>query len=104
MPEPRKSRYPGCYPSGKQSWQWKLRLPPDPTTGKRPIETRGGYATDYEAHLARSARQVQLGLGVNTAPSDLTVTQAVEQWIAGRSMKPNTRYNGSPPRAWGRQV
>lgn len=89
---PRKSRYPGVYPSGKTTWLYKLRLPPDPVTGKRPTETRGGYATDYEAHLARSARLVELGQGVNTAPSDLTVTQAVEQYIEGRAMKPASRH------------
>jgi integrase len=93
MPDQRKSRYPGVYPSGRDTWQYKLRLPPDPETGKRPIETRGGYHTDYEAHLARSGRQVELGLGINTAPSDLTVTQAVAQYIAGRRMKPNSRLH-----------
>lgn len=91
MPDKRTSRYPGIYPSGKANWQYKLRLPPDPDTGRRPIETRGGYPTDYAAHLARSARQTELGLGVNTAPSELTVTQAITQFLAGRQLRPNSR-------------
>lgn len=91
MPDDRKSRYPGIYTSGKSTFQYKLRLPPNPESGKRPIETRGGYASAYEAHLARSARQVELGLGVNVAPSDLTVTQAIEQFLAGRRIRPNSR-------------
>lgn len=93
MPDQRKSRYPGCYPSGKAGWQYKIRLPPDPVTGVRHWETRGGFTTDYAAHQARSRRLVELGQGINTAPSGLTVTQAVEAYIAGRHMKPNSRYN-----------
>lgn len=89
----RKSPYPGVYPSGASSWQYKLRLPRDPATGQRPMETRGGFATDRDAHEARIRRQAQLIDGVARKPNRDTVGGYLRDWVERQvRIKPTTRY------------
>ncbi len=89
----RKSPYPGVYPSGSASWQYKLRLPRDPASGQRSMETRGGFATDREAHEARIRRQAQLIDGVARRPNRETVGGYLRDWIGRQArLKPGSRH------------
>lgn len=87
--------YPGVYRTGPETWCYKLRLPLDPATGKRPWEVRGGFATARLAHEARTRRLAQLLDGVATRRDGRTVTDALDDWIAGRR-----RARASSRRRW----
>ena len=78
------TQYPGVRASGRSSYAYRLRLPLDPETGKRPWEVRGGFHTAYAAHRARSKRLAQLYAGIQTTRDDRTVAQLMADWIARR--------------------
>lgn len=90
----RKSPYPGVYPSGPDSWYFKLRRPRDPRTGEREQVNRGGFPTDREAHEARLRLQLQWIEGVATRREDETLGEYLTRWVEGRhDVKPSTRVN-----------
>jgi hypothetical protein len=45
----------GVYPDGRGGWYLKLRLEPDPVTGRREQITKRGFRTAAEAGKARRA-------------------------------------------------
>lgn len=79
-----RAQYPGVYRTGSETWCYKLRLPLDAATGKRPWEVRGAFTTARAAHDARTRRQAQLLDGVQTRRDGRTVADAVADWIGGR--------------------
>ncbi len=88
----RKSPYPGVYPTGPETWCYRLRLPRDPATGKRPIEARGGFPSARAAHDARVRRQAQLLDGVAARAAPGTLAEYLAGWLADRrDIRPTTR-------------
>lgn len=92
----RKSPYPGVYPSGPDSWQYRLRGPKDPLTGKREQVARGGYATDKEAHEARVRHQTRILDGMHTrrADEDIMLEEFLDYWLqVRRDLSGSSVYN-----------
>ena len=79
-----RAQYPGVYRTGSETWCYKLRLPLDAATGKRPWEVRGAFTTARAAHDARTRRQAQRLDGVQPRRDGRTVADAVADWIGGR--------------------
>jgi integrase len=72
-------------------WQWTVDLGPDPLTGKRRQETKGGYTTLAEAKAALDGYRDQLRITGRRGEA-LTVAAWLESWLAGRhDLSPTTR-------------
>jgi len=79
------TQYPGVHKSGRDTYAYRFRKPPDPETGKRGWVARGGFPTAYAASRARTEHMARLyDAATPPDPGDRTVTDAVEEWISAR--------------------
>lgn len=91
-PPARSSKFAGVYPSGATNWQYKVRLPRQPD-GSRPIETRGGFATDSAAHEARVRRLSQIYDGIAVEAGNETIAEYMRMWLQlDREIKPASQH------------
>ncbi len=82
------------YPRGA-SWSYRLDLQPDPLTGRRRRENRGGFATEADAWDQAIESQRRHDKGRHVAPSRTTVADFMAEWLDAiqDSLKPSTRQN-----------
>jgi hypothetical protein len=76
-------------------WYYRLDLEPDPLTGKRQRENRGGFETESDAWAAAMASKQRHDGGRSVRVSRRTVRSFLAEWLAavGDSVKPSTRQN-----------
>ena len=86
----RKSVSDGIAFTGK-SWSYVLRVP-DPTTGKTKPKWVGGFDTQQSALLARDEARVALRKRNYVAPTKVTLSDFLDQWIETHALrvKPTT--------------
>ena len=82
------------YPRGT-NWSYRLELEPDPLTGRRRRENRGGFTTEDAAWDEAIASQQRHERGRHIVPSRRTVTEFMAEWLdaIADSLKPSTRQN-----------
>ncbi len=82
------------YPRGK-TFAYNVELDPDPVSGERRREYRGGFATADEAWAAAIAAKAARGEGRRIAPSRRTVEEFFGEWLATieHEVKPSTYVN-----------
>ena len=77
----KKTKVPGIYKRG-DGYAYVLSLPRDPETSRRQQKWIGGFHTLAEAKSARTRDFVKLDQGTYVSPSNLTLTQFIEdQWL-----------------------
>jgi integrase len=76
-------------------WHYRLDLDPDPLTGKRQRENRGGFETEDEAWAAAMASKQRHGSGRQVRATRRTVRAFLAEWLDAVSdaLKPSTRQN-----------
>ncbi|SDG02226.1 site-specific integrase [Pseudonocardia oroxyli] len=76
-------------------WHYRLELEPDPLTGKRQRENKGGFETEDDAWESAVASKQRHGTGRAVAPARRTVRSFMADWLASveESIKPTTRQN-----------
>jgi integrase len=76
-------------------WYYRLDLEPDPLTGKRQRENRGGFESETDAWAAAMASKQRHGSGRSVRVARRTVRAFLAEWQAavGDSVKPSTRQN-----------
>ena len=76
-------------------WYYRLDLEPDPLTGKRQRENRGGFETDADAWTAAMTSKQRHDGGRHVRTNRRTVRAFLVEWQAavGDSVKPSTRQN-----------
>lgn len=89
---PRNPDGPGWAPHKcRGRWQWTVDLGPDPITGKRRQETRGGYLTLAEAKDGLDGYRDTLRITGGRGEA-VTVAAWLDSWLAGRhDLAPTTR-------------
>jgi hypothetical protein len=82
------------YPRGKK-FAYNVELDPDPVSGERRREYRGGFATADEAWAAAIAAKSAIGGGRRIPPSRRTVEEFFGEWLATieHEVKPSTFVN-----------
>jgi integrase len=82
------------YRRGK-SWAYLVELDPDPLSGDRRREYKGGFKTDDEAWSAAITSKTTADAGRRVPPSRRTVAQFFTEWLAAvqHSIKPSTYAN-----------
>jgi integrase len=82
------------YPRGA-SWSYRLDLEPDPLTGHRRRENRGGFDTEDVAWAEAIESQRRHKEGRPVAPSRKTVADFMTEWLDAitDALKPSTRQN-----------
>ncbi|MGH3857091.1 MAG: tyrosine-type recombinase/integrase [Pseudonocardiaceae bacterium] len=82
------------YPRGA-SWSYRLDLEPDPLTGHRRRENRGGFDTEDTAWDEAIESQRRHEKGRPVAPSRKTVADFMTEWLDAitDALKPSTRQN-----------
>ena len=78
-----------------RTWSYRLDLDPDPVTGDRQRENKGGFDSDTEAWTAAMKSKARLEQGRHVKPSQRTVTQFLDEWLAVMqdTIKPSTYQN-----------
>lgn len=75
---------PGVYPDGRGGWYLKLRLPPDPVSGRREQITKRGFRTAAEAGRARRELVEKMDRGqLRSAPPGTTVSDLLDLYLDG---------------------
>ena len=76
-------------------WYYRLDLEPDPLTGKRQRENRGGFESESAAWTAAMASKQRHDGGRHVRTNRRTVRAFLAEWQAavGESVKPSTRQN-----------
>lgn len=77
------------------TWHYRLDLEPDPLTGKRQRENRGGFDTESDAWDAAMASRQRHSNGRPVKATRRTVRAFMAEWLdaVGESVKPSTRQN-----------
>ncbi len=76
-------------------WYYRLDLEPDPLTGKRQRENRGGFETESDAWAAAMESRQRHGTGRQVRAARRTVRVFLAEWldVVSESLKPSTRPN-----------
>jgi hypothetical protein len=76
-------------------WYYRLDLEPDPLTGKRQRENRGGFEAESDAWAAAMASRQRHGSGRRVRATRRPVRALMAEWLdaVGESVKPSTRQN-----------
>jgi integrase len=76
-------------------WYYRLDLEPDPLTGKRQRENRGGFDSETDAWEAAMASRQRHGSGRQVRATRRTVRAFLTEWLdsVSDSLKPSTRQN-----------
>jgi integrase len=76
-------------------WSYRLELEPDPLTGERRRENRGGFATEDAAWAAALESQAAHARGKHVKPSNRTVRDYLSEWLdtVRDAVKPTTYQN-----------
>ena len=82
------------YPRGKK-FAYNVDLGPDPLTGDRRREYKGGFPTEEEAWQAALKAKAAVEAGRRVAPSRRTVAEFMDEWLTSvcDSIKPTTYTN-----------
>lgn len=82
------------YPRGS-GWSYRIDLEPDPLTGRRRRENRGGFATEDAAWNEAIGSQRRHEKGRHVSSSRRSVTEFMTEWLDAieSSLKPSTRQN-----------
>ncbi len=82
------------YPRGKK-FAYNVDLEPDPLTGNRRYEYKGGFATEDEAWAAAIKAKNAVDAGRRVAPSKRIVAEFLAEWLEAvrDSIKPSTYAN-----------
>ena len=88
------SVYSRTYPN-RTTWSYRLDLPPDPLTGERRRENKGGFATEAEAWDAAFASKANHERGRHVKPSARRVGEFMTEWLetVRDSLKPSAYQN-----------
>ena len=74
----------GVYPDGRVGWYLKLRLEPDPVTGRREQITKRGFLTAAEAGTARHALVDKMDrVQPRSTPVGITVSDLLDLYLDG---------------------
>src|SRR5436305_12566489 len=76
-------------------WSYRIDLEPDPLTGRRRRENRGGFATEDAAWNEAIGSQRRHEKGRHVSSYRRSVTEFMTEWLDAieSSLKPSTRQN-----------
>jgi integrase len=77
------------------TWTYRLELEPDPLTGDRQRESKGGYPTEAAAWTAALASRETHARGRHVRPSARRVDEYMDEWLqtVRPALKPTTHQN-----------